>query len=220
MTCSECEENLQRFLDGDGCLDSPVLEEHCAICRECRERHAAAMELARGLRVLAYPTPPPELTERLVAALTAEGERRFRPLPARAALVALAASVALAVAGANLWRGRPSEHVPDASRLVSATPRGNAVSLQQTVSDASSAFSSLVEMTAQETLAQGQLLLPNSVPVPALARVETLQQSLEPPVESLRQAGQNLSTGLEPIASSAQRAFLTFVDDLAPMGSQ
>jgi hypothetical protein len=94
------------------------------------------------------------------------------------------------------------------------------LSLDQSVSEAGAALSSLVQLTAQETLTQGKRLLPLNVPAPSLAPVETLQQTLEPPVESLRQAGQNLTTGLEPITASAQRAFLAFVDDLPPMGLQ
>jgi predicted anti-sigma-YlaC factor YlaD len=59
--------------------------------------------------------------------------------------------------------------------------------------------------------------LPN-VPSPSLPRVDLA--SIEPPTRSLREAGQGVSEGLEPVTNSARRAFDLFLRELPPMDGE
>jgi hypothetical protein len=43
---------------------------------------------------------------------------------------------------------------------------------------------------------------------------------LDPPAQSLRQAGQGVATGLEPVATSARRAFDLFLRDIPPVAPE
>src|SRR5207248_438549 len=98
---------------------------------------------------------------------------------------------------------------------ITPAPAPGALSLNTSVAEAGSALTSLVELTARETVKQGQMLLPEKMSAPSLADFGALQQSLEPPAESLRSAGQTLTASLEPVTSSARRAIATFAQDLA-----
>lgn len=222
MNCSTFQERVQQLLDGDAVALEDEFERHQRACGDCRATYAAAEELARGIRLSPWPAPPPALAPRIVARIVQEQSRQRRLLR-RTWAAALAASVL--VAGLALYSmalpGRKGN--PDPTRVVAAdlnpTAAAPSLSLDGSVAEAGSALTSLVEMTARETVKQGQLLLPISVPAPPLADMDALQQSLEPPAKSLRQAGQTLTASLEPVASSARRAFVTF-QDLSPMGSE
>jgi predicted anti-sigma-YlaC factor YlaD len=223
MNCPEFQAQIHQFLDGEVISDSAEFDSHHRACCACRELRFAAEELARGLRLADWPTPRAGLTDRVVAAVTADRGYQVRMRQVRHRLAAVAASIALVVTVGTLVSRlkAPARPATDASLTMGHEHTSQVVgtlSLNDSMSEAGSALTSLVEMTARETLLQGQLLLPDRIPAPPIEPVDAWQQTVERPVESLRQAGQALSTGLEPVAASAQRAFLTFVDDLSPAG--
>ena len=74
-------------------------------------------------------------------------------------------------------------------------------------------MTSLTRRTADETVGQSRLLLPEVIPVPPLTTSEPMQPVIEPPTESLRQAGQGMTAALDPVTSSARRAFSLFLRD-------
>jgi hypothetical protein len=67
-----------------------------------------------------------------------------------------------------------------------------------------------------ETVEQTMLLWPVAS-TPLSFEGLDLQAPLDPPSQSLREAGQNVSSGLEPVANSARRAMNLFWRDLPPM---
>jgi hypothetical protein len=83
------------------------------------------------------------------------------------------------------------------------------------MAEATSAVASLARRTADETVSNGQILVP-AVSLP-MTEPEVLGPPLEPPAQSLREAGHGVAVGLEPIASSAARAFDLFRRDIAPV---
>jgi len=83
------------------------------------------------------------------------------------------------------------------------------------MAEATSAVASLARKTADETVSNGQLLVP-SVPL-GMPAEEALAPPQDPPAQSLRQAGQGVATGLEPVATSARRAFDLFLRDMPPV---
>ena len=57
MNCLECQDLLQRRLDGETVPGSAALEQHLAGCQSCRHTHAAGALLLEGLKELP-PSPP------------------------------------------------------------------------------------------------------------------------------------------------------------------
>src|SRR5262249_31991830 len=149
-------------LDGTA-EDAPEVLAHLAECAACARLHEASLRLADGLRRLSPPAPPPDFTDRLVAAVLHDqsADRRRRQL--RAAVYALAACLLVGSAVAGLYY----------SGLVKfgATPQPEFVekkqpdetpgpSVRDSVSEAGSAIASLTSRTADETVGQTRLLVP------------------------------------------------------------
>src|SRR5262245_5989505 len=101
MNCLECQELLQRRLDGEPLQDRAELDRHLVACPECRERHAAAQVLADGLKLLPRAAPPEGLAQRLAARVL--GDRAVRLRRRVWGGVALAASLLLAAMAGYLW---------------------------------------------------------------------------------------------------------------------
>jgi anti-sigma factor RsiW len=207
MNCSECLDLLAERLDGAAAAPRAELERHLAECAACRQRAAAARRLGEGLRLLAPPAPPAGLTERVVAGVLAERRRRTRLARWARAAVAVAAGV-LVIVLVSENRPRPTPPPPDV-----VTP-AESISLRSSVAEAGSAVVSLTRRTADETVGQGRLL----VPVVAQAPPEEFVPlpPMDPPAGPLREAGQGLSAGLEPVTSSARRAFDLFLREVPP----
>ena len=77
---------------------------------------------------------------------------------------------------------------------------------------------SLTNRTADEVVASTRKLLP-SVPAPTFPTLDPMGPIVEPPGRSLVQAGRAVADGLEPVASSARRAFDLFLRDV-PLGPE
>ena len=220
MNCSDCLDLLQARLDGAAPLAIAEVEEHLATCPACRAQDAAARRLEAGLRLLTPPAPPAGLTERVVAGVLAERRRRLRLARWGRAAVAAAAAVLVVVLVSENRPRLPLPSAPDEPIAAVPTPPEvpETVSLRDSVAEAGSAVASLTRRTADETVGQGRLLLP----VVARAAPEDLVPvpPMEPPVGPLREAGQGLSSGLEPVTSSARRAFDLFLREVPPMGPE
>ena len=78
----------------------------------------------------------------------------------------------------------------------------------------------LVNRTADETVGQSRVLLPQGVSTPALPASETWQPTLEPGADSLREAQEGVALGFEPVTSSARRAVNLFLREIPPMEVQ
>jgi hypothetical protein len=244
MNCSECQERLQARLDGeaDGTAD---VEAHLASCAECRGLDAAARRLEGALRRATPPAPPADLGQGITVAVCSDQRRRRRLRRGvfLAAACGVAASLLVSLLVLPPGSGRPS-HVaqawsavrefffgptdlvfidldlaPDA--VVEVAPEHEpqtAPSLSENMAEATSAVASLARRTADETVSNGQLLVPPvTLPMPDQ---QTVASPLDPPAESLRQAGRGVAVGLEPVTSSVGRAFDLFRRDIAPMAPE
>jgi hypothetical protein len=238
MNCTDCQERLQARLDGEG-VPADEIAAHLATCPECRELEAAARRMQAGLRLLTPPVPPGGFAERVTAGVLADRRRRVRRRLAFVGVVtALAASVLVVLFIAPGDDGRTPagwvkreyyavrEHyfpwtLSDRSlpQLPLSVPppseEAPAPSLNDNMAEATSAVASLARRTADETVSNGQLLVP-TVPLP-MTEPEVLGPPLEPPAQSLREAGHGVALGLEPVTNSAVRALDLFRRDMAPM---
>jgi hypothetical protein len=222
---------LQRRLDGEAVGERTALDVHLAACAECRERHAAVPSLNAGLRRLALPAPPAGLSARIASRALAERRAAlgFRRRVMTAA--AIAAGLLLAcLAGLQLSRWATSEpdesrqakkpvpHVPDRKVLAKnndETPAVPGPSLDETLSQAGAATVALTRKAAGQTVARAQQWLPRTpmltFSIQPLHGGE-LDPVLGPLAQTLRQAGEAVSTGLQPVTTSAPRALHTCTD--------
>jgi hypothetical protein len=96
-------------------------------------------------------------------------------------------------------------------------------SLSQTFGEAGTLAFALTRRTAVETMSKARQWLPPAKPLPVplsgLKPGETLAPVLGAPAKSLRQAGHNVSAGLQPVATSARRAIHLFMHDMPALDS-
>lgn len=217
MNCREFEDLLHRRLDGAPASAADV-DEHLTSCPSCRALEVATVRLERGLRALATPEPPVNLGSRIVFDVLAQhrGVQRRRHL---ALVASLAAGLLLAFLIGRTWQGvTPPAPAPQPKLVAKVEQPPATAPLNQSVGEAGSALASLLSRTADETINQGRMLLPDSVPAPMT--VDDWQPTFESPALPLREAGQGVSAGLEPVASSARRAFNLFLREIPPMPAE
>lgn len=240
MNCPECQQLVQQRLDGERVAERPALDRHLAECGECRDWHAAAQRLQEGLRLRRPPTPSGDLTERIVNRVLAERQNQVRFRRRLVGAAALAASLLLMV-GFGLLRqrfqdGQPGPALVDEKEMdhqpatIQPEPRGiqprekqanplPVASLNQNVEEAGSALVALVTRTADQTVAEGRKLLPEPMATPTMPTGSGWQGQLKPPARSLQEASEVVTSGLEPVATSARRAVNLFWKELPPMSA-
>jgi predicted anti-sigma-YlaC factor YlaD len=230
MTCSESQVLLQQHLDGEPIADRGEVDRHLADCPACRDLYASARRLQECLQSLTSIAPPADLSQRILARWLEE--RRSQARWRRRLLVGVGVAAALLAAiflGYSRWRPRGEPETERSGETAnqdlgspdftdSPTPRiavaPAGASLNQSVEEAGSALVALLNRTADETVGQGKVLLPATMPTPPLPAPDAWQQTLDPPVESLREAQQNVASGLEPVTSSARRAVNLFLREM------
>ena len=209
MSCPRSHELLQRRLDGEPIADV-LLDAHLRTCAECRARFAAAARLADGLAHLPPPAPPPTLSARLAGRLGEEVRAlRRRRLIRHSLVAALAASVLVGIA---LWQftGRtdttPEPAPKQRDPIVHTDPP---LRIQDQVTEAGETVAAVFDRAFDQT----RKVLPQMSgpdmgdPLP----------SLDTPAEALREAGQGVGAGLEPVAVSARRAVGMLMHNLTPL---
>jgi hypothetical protein len=222
MNCPACHDLLQQRLDGGPAHpaggDPGTPDQHLQGCPECAALHRAARRLEEGLRLLAPPAPPAGLAGRVSAAVSrarrARARRRRRLVPR-----ALAASLLLVLLAwaYRPWKERPRPTpAPDVPVARQEAPAPDPVPLRESVAEAGSAVASLTTRTADETVGQTRLLLPGPVP-PALGGFD-VDPPLKPATGPLREAGEGVSAGLEPVTSSVRRAASLLLRDIPAKG--
>jgi hypothetical protein len=220
MNCLEFQDQWQRRLDGEPAPESSALEHHASQCAACRVWASAARRLEDTLPLLPLPFPAPCLGERIHRAVMAQWQarRRWR----RRFQVASALAAALLAAAFLGYRGLEapsnSTEAPSPGPLAPNEPQRlptlPVTSVNQKAGEVGSALVALVNRTADETVGQGRILLPVVTAASGLPETGPWPQPLEPSVSSLREAGQGVSTGLEPVASSARRAVSLFLGEM------
>lgn len=240
MNCHECQELLHARLDGAGIPASADLESHLAGCQACRSDHAAAGLLMGALKRLPRAEPRLNLADHIVSAVLQDRVQRRLKMRRRVLVtMALAAAILLMAWAGNLWlpNSRPDkpapEHPPLAEKKAEEpTPPvrdnlmvGPPAPLAQSMDEAREAMLALTGRLAGETKGQAKMLIA-AAPTDVAALTESVrnfseQQSpmeddiqLDPAADSLRQAGQGVSQGLQTVTGNARRAFNFFVRDL------
>ena len=237
MNCTECEQLLQQQLDGEAIADRAAFDAHLVDCTACRARHAAAQRLLDGMRLLVPPLPPEGFCATIVAGVLAQRKARLRRRRVLAA-AALAASIILAVVAFARWpgssgtawvqermneflgSGEPKIIVLDRSSDMTdaedGLPTDSGRSLRHSVAEARSAVVSLTQRTADETVGQSRLLLPEALPTAPAPTVDPMGKALDVPAEPFREASQGVSASLEPVTTSARRAVDLFLREILP----
>ncbi len=213
MNCRIAHDLLQQSLDGAP-IESPEWLTHLQQCAECRALASAGRRLQDGLRLLTSPLPPPGLTERIVQRVLLERRRARRRRLATG--LALAAGLLLALTLRINWYGPPhgldvAPQEPVAKSVPGRTEQ-TTPTLRQSAAELSEVFAELSSETAKETVGQTSRWV-SSVPRPSWEGLE-IRPTLEPPTHPLREAGEGLSEGLEPVAKSARRALDLFLREL------
>lgn len=218
MNCPECQDLLQRRLDGEALANLPDFERHLADCPACREQHQAALRLLDALRAVAKLALPDTLGPRIVFAVLRD--RRTRQRRWWTGLAVAASLLLMALAGYLWWR--PGDPQPkddpiakgkaDAKALVQVEP-----SLNQSLDEARRAVGALTNRLAETTREQAKLLLPDPSDLPDLPAMPPLEVSLDPAVAPLRHTGQGVSEGVQTVARSAHRAMSYLVREIAQL---
>ncbi len=227
MNCPEFQERLQQRLDGEPRAAADKIERHLAVCPSCRELETSASRLLDGLRARVVGAPPEGLKERIVTAALAEiaSQRLARRQWRRGVMAASAVAAGLLVAtywGISRWGFRPESRSPGSvtvarqdEKLV-PMPAKNSLNIQE----AGSALVALVNRTADETVGQGRMLLPQNVQAPNLSVAESWQPDLEPSAQAFRGAQDGVTDSLEPVTSSARRAVNLFLQEIPSLETQ
>lgn len=218
MNCVRAHELLQQSLDGTW-IESPEWLEHVRDCGDCRALASAARCLQAGLRHIAAPLPSPDLSTRIVEQVLRE-RRTARRRTQRRWAVGLALAASLLVALMLRYQKSPSANdMPNPPVTHNAPERQEktAPTLRESAAELGELFATLTNQTADETLGQTRNFVAN-VPSPTLPKVELT--SLETPTRPLREAGEGVSEGLEPVTTSARRAVGLFLRELPPMETE
>jgi hypothetical protein len=211
MNCHECQELIQRWLDGEtSAAEQPTLDSHLALCASCRDLHASGNRLLEGLRIQGSPVPSADLSMRIRRAVVAQARRQlvFR----RAAVISAAAASIVAVLSANYFWPRRGDKPLVA--VVQPNTSDRSLTLNRSVTEAGEAVLAITRKAADETVGQGRMLLPNVLPDTPRADMPELAALLGPPSRSLREIQDNMTAGLEPVTSSARRALDLFLREL------
>lgn len=204
MNCPECEDLLQRRLDGEA-VDLHALEQHLAVCAACREQHHAAQILLDALRARPAVCVPDNFAASVVRAVVQErgAQRRVRRWWTG---VAAAASLLLVVLTGYFWSLRDKQEPP--APLVKSGNTTESPSLDRTMEEAREAVSNLTERIADGTKKQALLILSAANPIELNVSLPA-PRPLEVPAEAARsfqQTTQGMGDGLQTVARSAQRA--------------
>lgn len=217
MKCLECQDWLQRRLDGEAAPDEKTFEQHLAGCPSCREQHAAALKLLHGLQHCTRPSPPPELSVRVTAAVLRDRALRQRRMTRRLYVTAaLAASVFLMLIVS--YALQPRHEAPEGSPPVVQQPERPApeprhAEAPEVKERRDERQAALPERLVDRTREQLNVLLPALAPDVAVERLAELEP-LDPATQSLKQAGQEVTASLQTVTRSARQAFDYFSREL------
>lgn len=228
MNCPECQELLQRRLDGEDTADRVDVQAHLASCAECRERHAAAALLLEGLRALPRPAVPPGLEDRTCAALLRDRHNRRRFWFRAGAGLALAASLLITAFGLG-WLDFLFAPPGQAPVAVSPpkdppAPRPEPV-LTQSLAEVKVALAKVAEGVADTAEQPAKVLLVAATPLELvsldnLPGVGPMTNPLEATGRSLQRTSQGAAAASRAVSGLTRRALGHFLGQAAPARPQ
>src|SRR5262245_31521312 len=214
MNCPECQDWLQRQLDGEEIAPGDELRDHLVSCEECRCRLTAARRLQGALRLMTPPTPPSGLSFRIVREVLADRRRRHQRNRRMAGLLALAAAVLVFVL-VDAFRPTTGPVKPNDTPIVKhSQPR---TTILERVADAGSLVEKWTAGPLDRAKEQTRALLP--VVDPSLLPPMEPPATFEAPATSLREAREGMTASIEPVAFRARRAVNLFLRELPPLGA-
>ena len=214
MNCGIAHDLLQQSLDGTP-IESPQWLAHLRDCADCRALVSASRRLEAGLHLLPAPQPPADMAVRIVEAVRSDRRRARRRTQRRWAIgVALAASLLIALGFRFAWQGQPARTKgPPSQPVAKSAPAAETKftpTLRESAAEVGDVFASLSNQTADETVGQTRRWVSN-MPSPALPKVNLTAME---PTTPLREAGEGVSEGFQPVTTSARRAVDLFLRDL------
>lgn len=213
MSCSVYLDASQRRWDGEA-VDEHDLRDHLTQCPICREWAEAVRRFDDRLALGQQEPPAAERTTRIVNAVLFDRRARHRRQFRLVLGAAVAAGILLALLVRSAWlptqsgvRDLPQQTVIE--QPAPEQPRFSGPPLRDSLAEAGAAVAVLTRQTANDT----RLLLPRAPETP-LSNTDVFQKTLGPTTTSLREAGQAVSDGLQPVTVSARRAFDLFLREL------
>jgi predicted anti-sigma-YlaC factor YlaD len=208
MNCREFHELLHRRLDGEAITDPSDLAAHLAACGECRSLDATVRRFETRGQWLRLPLPPADLSERIVRKVLAQRRRRLRVRAGLAMAACLLAAILLGV-----WiNQRIREEAPLPSQPIARdAPRPEALAVSSSLRESMTDVAQLTIRRADETVRN---LLPDTSPNAAAP------SPLSASIASLREAGNSVSAGFEPVTDSARRALNLFLREIPPVRAE
>jgi predicted anti-sigma-YlaC factor YlaD len=215
MNCLECQELLQKRLEGERLAGSESLDRHLSDCAACRELHVGAVRLLEGLKQQPQIKPPPGFAQTLAAAVIRDCRRRRERTRRGVFLtVALAASVLLILLLAYQWLPRPEPGQKHANPNIAKKEQPKTAPPKDTPIvknvEKRTALTALTERLADTTRDHAQVVLVGT----NLDAVEKLPNELPMLDPSVREAGQDVSDGVRTVTRNARKAFDFFAREL------
>jgi hypothetical protein len=236
MNCLECTEGLQRRLDESQApggnapfATDAALADHLAVCCSCRQQHQAAQAMLASLHSRHYVAPAESLTQRIVAGVLYDREVRRLALRRRVLVtVALAASILVMAIAGYFWLPPANQPTPAPVPVVqekpSPSPKPGA---QDTPAEPS--LGTIVEKYREDLAALPGKLANKTEPVrqflvaanpmdliPPMPTIPSMEEPLEPAVQSLRHTAQGVGEGIQTVSGRARQAFSYFAK-LSPL---
>jgi hypothetical protein len=212
MNCLECQELLQKRLDGERIAATEALDQHLNECATCREQHAAALLLLDGIQQVPRPKTSANLTASIVAEVMRDRRQRQDKMRRRVVVtMALAASVLLMLLAGYYWLPRSTEPTPqpkqdfvDIKKPDPAPPKGPVPPKEPDKTEPRHAFSELQDRVANTTRDHAKVVLV-AANLDQLPAVNDLPD--DPNV-------QEVSDGVRSVTRNARRAFDFFAREL------
>ena len=198
MNCLESQDLLQRRLDGDTCPASLALDQHLAGCPSCRHKHAAGMLMLDGLKALPRcPELRTGFAQQLVGRILHDRQkRRVRMRRQMWVTAGLAAAILIMVLAGNFWLPKPN------------VPKEPAPVVQKNK-----------EPEHPTPLPAPRNPAEQKPEAKAAALAQSMEEAGNDAAQSLRQAGQGMSEGLNTVSRNAQRAVSFFMNELPVLDS-
>ncbi len=223
MNCLECQDLLQKRMDGEPMGTVDTLEQHLNQCVTCRRQHAAAARLLDSVQLHAKIKPPPGFGASVVEQVMRDRRHRQEKMRRRVFVTAaLAAGILLVLFAAYWWippafqkepqppiaKNLPQEKVPE--KKAEPLPQKN---------EPKNAFASFTERLADATRDHAKVVQV-AINLDAVERLPPVKDipMLEPGV---REASQEVTEGVRAVTHNARKAFDFFARELPmPGGSE
>ncbi|MBI2805196.1 MAG: hypothetical protein HYX68_09490 [Planctomycetes bacterium] len=216
MNCLDCQDLLQKRLDGDPLGNGEALEQHLNQCAPCRETHAAAALLLETLPRIAPPGAPADFARTVTAEVLRDRRVRLAKMRRRVwVTAALAASVLMMLFAAYWWLPRTAPEEPQ-QPFVKLPPKidppKKILVPPPKMPEPRNGFASLTERMADTTRDHAKVVLVAA----SLDGVEKLPAVNDLPMldGGVREAGQEVSDGVRAVARNARKALDFFAREM------